>query len=179
MTELTLLDAAVLAFVVFSFLHGRGRALGDSLHGLIVVLLLIGLFLGFRMASELRQVLSGLAETLRAIPGLGSKLLIIAAAWYLMRLLRRRSGHWIEKVVPQHLHTKITPFSEAVRAALLAAFVIWLAEGWFDETDPGVPKIVHAVRAGDARLERWLNPSPDPTGRFPHPGSPPYPYPRY
>mgnify|MGYP000270058811 CR=1 FL=1 len=34
MTELTLLDAAVLVFIVFSVVRGRSRTLGDSLHGL-------------------------------------------------------------------------------------------------------------------------------------------------
>jgi hypothetical protein len=178
MTELTLLDAAVLVFIVFSVVRGRSRTLGDSLHGLIALLLVIGLFLSFRLASELRLVLGGLGETMRAIPGLGSKLLIIVAAWYLMRLLRRQSGLWIEKVVPSRLHGQITPISEGLRAALLAGFLVWLAEGLFEHAGPGLPKVVHAVRAGDAWLEGQLNPSPAPPATRPYPGHPPFAYPR-
>lgn len=179
MTDLTLLDAAVLAFLVFSIVRARARALGDSLHDMIALLLLIALFMGFRMASEMRQVLSGIAETMRALPGLGSKLLIIVGAWYLMRLLRKRSGYWIGQIVPRHMHRIITPVSEGLRAALLAGFLVWLAEGWFDGPAHNTPKVVQAVRAGDARITSMLSPSPDRSTHQTRHGYPAPPHPQY
>ncbi|MCB1802108.1 MAG: hypothetical protein KDI82_10520 [Gammaproteobacteria bacterium] len=179
MTELTLLDAAVLAFFALSIVRARTRALGDSLHDMIALLLLIALFMGFRMASELRQVLGGIAEAMRAIPGLGSKLLIIVGAWYLMRLLRKRSGYWIEKTVPRHMHRKITPVSEGLRAALLAGFVVWLAEGWFDGPAHSPPKVVQAVRAGEARITGMLSATLDRSTHQTRQGFPAPPHPQY
>ena len=74
MVGLSLLDAAALLFVVFRIVRARTRSLGESLHALIALLLLIGLFLGFRMTRELRAVLSEAADLLQAIPGLGTVL---------------------------------------------------------------------------------------------------------
>ena len=140
---------------------GIRRPLGDSLHGLIALLLLIGLFLGLRMHRELRGLLGDLADSMQAIPGLGSKLLVVVAAWYLMRLIRRRSGAWIEAGVPRRLHSRITPLSEGPRAILLAGFVLWLAEGWFDGPPWTLPKAVQAVRVGDTWLKSQLQGPPE------------------
>ncbi|MCP5298413.1 MAG: hypothetical protein H6954_01790 [Chromatiaceae bacterium] len=160
MPIVTLPDAVALLFVLFAGVRGRRRALGDSLHSLTSLLLLIALFMGFRMTGELRQLLGGLADAMRAVPGLGGKLLIIVAAWYLMRVLRQRSGYWVERAIPFRLHARITPIAEGLRAALLAGFIAWLGEGWFDDPPRDTPLIVQGVRIGDAWVSRLLHPPP-------------------
>lgn len=165
MTDLTLIDAVVLLFVLFRIGRARNTTLGDSLHALIALLLIVALFLGFRMTNELRGLLSGVVDLMQGIPGLGSKLLIIIGAWYLMRLLRRRSGLWIEAAVPRQAHRRILPVIEGLRAALLAGFLVWLAEGWFDGPPQDTPLIVHGVRIGDAWVARMVSESTRPDGR--------------
>lgn len=164
MLDLTLPDALALLFVSFAVVRSRSRPLGDSLHSLIALLLVIALFMGLRMAGEMRQLLGGLAEAMRAISGLGSRLLVIIGAWYLLRLLRKRSGYWIERAIPGSMHRRITPFSEGLRAALLAGFVAWLAEGWYTNSRQDTPLIVHGVRIGDAWVARMVNESSRPAG---------------
>jgi len=157
MLNLTLIDALVFLYVLATVVRARGRTLGESLHGLIALLLLIGLFIGLRMTGEIRQLLGGLAQSMQAVPGLGAKLLIIIGAWYLMRLLRKRSGYWIESAIPRRVHARLLPISEGLRALLLAGFVMWLAEGWFDGPPQTTPIVVDAVRAGDAWLDSKLH----------------------
>jgi hypothetical protein len=166
MLDLTLIDAIALLYLVFRVVRGRTRSLGDSLHDLIALLLLVALIIGLRMTGELRQLLDGVATSMQAVPGLGSKLLVVVGAWYLMRLLRKRSGYWIEQGIPRRLHRRITPIAEGLRALLLVAFVAWLVEGWFDGPPRAAPKLVQAVRFGDAWIDRQLSaprpPAPPP-----------------
>lgn len=152
MPDLALLDAVVLLFLLYRVGRAGRRTLGESLHALVSLLLLVALFLGFRMAREVRGLLGGMADTMQAIPGLGTKLLVIVAAWYLMRLLRERSGHWIGRSIPESAHRRLLPVSEGLRALLLAGFLVWLAEGWFDKPPAPAPLAVELVRDGD----RWL-----------------------
>lgn len=156
MLDLTLIDAAAVLYVLYSIARARRRSLGDALHDLLALLLLIGLFLGFRAASEMRGVLGELTDMMRTVPGLGSKVLIIIAAWYLLRLLRKRTGYWIEKAVPRGAHRTLLPFAEGLRAALLVGFIAWLTEGFFDPAPAPGPVIVDWVRAGDQLLDRAM-----------------------
>jgi hypothetical protein len=166
MLDLTLIDAFALLYIIYRVARARSRSLGDSLHDLVALLLLIALVIGLRMTSELRQLLDGVAVSMQAVPGLGSKLLVIVGAWYLMRLLRKRSGYWIENAIPRRLHRHLAPVTEGVRALLLVAFLAWLVEGWFDGPRQATPKLVQAVRVVDAwlveRMARTQHPSPPP-----------------
>jgi hypothetical protein len=192
MWDLALIDAAVLLYVLLLVARSGSRKLGESLHDLIALLLIMGLFLGFRMAREIRGVLADMAELVQAIPGLGSRLLVIVGAWYLMRLIRQRSAFWIEQAIPGTRHKGLTRISEGVRAVLLAGFLVWLAEGLFDQPPARVPLAVDLVRHGEDWIERMLQPSPadastasvspgPPPGdmRNPAPGHPPQGYPAY
>jgi hypothetical protein len=174
MLALSLLDAAVLLFIVFRVVRSSSRTLGESLHNLIALLLIVALFLGFRMTREIRGLLSDMADMMQAIPGLGTRVLIIIGAWYLMRLLRQRSAYWIEHAIPSTRHKGITRASEGLRAVLLAGFLLWLAEGWFDRPPARVPVVVEWVRAGDLWLENQLQrrsmPSTPPSWPPPPPG---------
>lgn len=155
-TGLSLVDAVALVFVGYRVARANARPLGESLHGLIALLLLVGLFLGVRMASEMRALVGEAANVVRAIPGFGTKLLVILAAWYLMRRLRTRSGFWIELAIPRRLHAKIVPVVEGLRAALMVGSIAWLAEDLFDERSPATPWLVQRVRAGDASIAGLL-----------------------
>lgn len=155
-TGLSLVDAVALIFVGYRVARANARPLGESLHGLIALLLLVGLFLGFRMASEMRALVGEAANVMQAIPGFGTKLLVILAAWYLMRRLRTRSGFWIESAIPRRLHAKIVPVVEGLRAALMVGFIAWLAEDLFDQRSPATPWLVQRVRAGDAWIAGLL-----------------------
>jgi hypothetical protein len=182
MLDLSLLDAAVLLYVLLLVARSGSRQLGESLHDLIALLLVVGLFLGFRMAREVRGLLSGVAELMQAIPGLGTRILIIVGAWYLMRLIRQQSASWIEQAVPGARRKGLTRISEGSRALLLAGFLVWLAEGLFDEPPATVPAAVTAVRTGEAWVTRWLRPAEQPptAATAPHPRySPPSLYPPY
>jgi hypothetical protein len=160
MTGLSLIDALALLFVVFQIVRASRRSLGESLHALIALTLLVGLFLGFRMAREIRALLGEAADLLQAIPGLGTKLLVIVGAWYLMRLLRTRSGDWLEGAVPKRAHRRLIPISEGVRALLLVGFLAWLTEGFFSTPPQPRPLLIDAVRSGDAWVMQALQPSP-------------------
>jgi hypothetical protein len=192
MWDLSLIDAAVLLYVLLLVARSGSRKLGESLHDLIALVLIVGLFLGFRMAREIRGLLAGMAELMQAIPGLGSRILVIVGAWYLMRLIRQRSAFWIEQTIPGNRHKGLTRISEGIRAALLAGFLVWLAEGLFDEPPAPVPLVVEAVRQGEDWIERMLQASPTdtlaanapagpPTRNMPAPppGYPPPGYPAY
>ena len=145
MFGLTLPDAAAVLYLVWRVVHARKVGLGDSLHGLLTLVLLIALFLGFRITRELRELLGNLADAMQAIPGLGSKLGVIGGAWYLSRLLREQTAYWIERRVPAHLHRRTTALSEALRAGLLTGFIAWLAQGWYEPATSDVPYIVQAL----------------------------------
>ena len=167
MLDLTLIDAAAVLYVLYSVARARSRSLGDALHDLLALLLLIGLFLGFRAASEMRGVLNEMADMMRSVPGLGSKILIVIAAWYLLRLLRKRTGYWIEKAVPKGAHGTLLPFAEGLRAALLVGFIAWLAEGFFDPAPAPVPAVVEWVRAGDQLIDRTVHAATEPATTAP------------
>ena len=177
MLDLTLIDAVAVLYVLYSIARARSRSLGDALHDLLALLLLIGLFLGFRAASEMRGVLNEAADMMRTVPGLGSKILIVVAAWYLLRLLRNRTGYWIEKALPTGSHRALLPLAEGLRALLLVGFIAWLAEGLFDPPPSPAPKIVEWVRAGDRLLdstphEQEHAPAAPPTWPMPPPAQP-------
>ena len=179
MLDLSLLDAAVLLYLVLLVGRAGSRRLGESLHDLIALVLIVGLFLGFRMAREIRSLLSDLAELMNAIPGLGSRILIIAGTWYLMRLVRQHSASWIEQAVPGTRRKGLTRISEGLRALLFTGFLVWLAEGLFDEPPATVPVAVTAVRTAEDWIEQMLQPAAQqPTGSaavYPTPA----PYPHY
>jgi hypothetical protein len=160
MTGLSLLDAVAVLFVLYRIGRANSRSLGESLHALIALLLLVALFLGFRMAREVRALLGEAADLLQTIPGLGSKLLIIVGAWYLMRLLRTRSGNWMEQAVPRRLHRRLTPLSEGLRALLLVGLLAWVTAGLFSGPPQSVPLLVQGVRLGDAWVLRFLQETP-------------------
>lgn len=149
MQYLTLFDALVILFVLLRVARARGKSLGESLQKLIALTLLAALLLGLRVTSRVRDLLSGLAGFLESVPGLGSRLLIVVAAWYLMRLVRERLGGALESIAPQRWRTPIALFSEGLRALLLAALLIWLAEPWLGASGPGTARSVLAVRAAD------------------------------
>ena len=153
MLDLTLIDAAALLYVLYSVARSRSRSLGDALHDLLALLLLVGLFLGFRAASEMRGVISEVAEIMRTVPGLGSKLLIVIAAWYLLRLLRKKTGYWIGQAVPKRLHRALLPLAEGLRAVVLVGFIAWLAEGLFDPPPAQVPALIEWARVGDRMMD--------------------------
>ena len=155
MLNITLLDAVVVLFVLWRLARGFRRPLGESLHDLIGLLLLLGLFFGFRMAGEIRALLAGTSAWLEIAPSLGAKLLMIVGAWYLLRLLRRRAGGWLEGVLPRRGHRPATIVSEGARALLLVGFLLWLVEGWFEPFGPGIPQSVQAVRLVDAYAAAW------------------------
>jgi hypothetical protein len=154
MTGLGLIDAAALLFLAVRVGRASHRRLGESVHGMFAWLLLVGLALGFRLASELRQVLGTAADWLQAVPGLGTKLLIIVGAWYIMRLLRTRSGDWIQQAVPARLHGRLLPFTEAGRALLIIGLLAWLVEGLFPDPPSPAPYLVELVRVIDRGLTR-------------------------
>jgi len=152
MTELTLLDALIILFVLAKLSRAHKAQMGESMHALIAISLLIALFLGMRITSQVRDLMTGFAEFMHTVPGFGSKLLIILAAWYLMRLLRTRLGSALESITPQTLQKPITFVSEGLRAALLAGFIIWLADAWIAPNNPETSKSVLFVRAGDTLI---------------------------
>lgn len=168
MTELTLLDALIILFILFKVSRAGQAALGNTLHSLIALSLLVALFLGLRLSAQMRDVLGGLAGFMETVPGIGSRLLIIIAAWYLMRLLRERLGQFLEKLTPQHLRRPLTYVAEALRATLLAALVLWIVDPWLAPSSPDSSRAVLAVRAGDAWVEGLFDESP---------ASPAHPYP--
>jgi hypothetical protein len=150
--NLTLLDALIILFVLFKTFKPPSVSLGDSLHGLISILLIIALILGLKINNEMRGLVAGVADMMSIIPGLGSKLLVIIAAWYVMRLIRKKLGYWIEGIIPKIKHQPITRISEVIRAVLLVALLLWVFEGFF-ETDADTPIAVYGVRA----LDQWVS----------------------
>lgn len=158
MTHLSLLDALVLLFLAWRISRAGKLGLGNSLHGLIALILIVALFLGLRIAAGLRELLSDMAGFINTVPGLGSRLLIVLAAWYLMRLLRERLGEWLESLTPPSRRVGLARLSEALRAVLLCALLIWLIEGWLAPTGPDTGLAVSWVRAADVWVVENLGP---------------------
>jgi hypothetical protein len=156
MLDLALLDGLVILYVAWRLYRGTRRELGESLHDLVALALLLGLFFGFRMAAEIRVLLSGLADWMEVVPGLGSKLLLLVLAWLLFRLLRKRTGAWIQAAVPRKTHRPLAVATEGLRAVLLAGFVLWLVEGWFEPFGEQVPRSIAGVRLVDAHVAAWV-----------------------
>ncbi|NNJ92198.1 MAG: hypothetical protein HKP55_11020 [Gammaproteobacteria bacterium] len=150
--NLTLLDALIILFVLFKTFKPPSVSLGDSLHGLISIVLIIALILGLKLNTEMRGLVAGVADMMSIIPGLGSKLLVIIAAWYVMRLIRKKLGYWIEGIIPKTKHKAITRISEVIRSVLLVALLLWVFEGFF-ETSADTPVAVNGVRA----LDYWVS----------------------
>jgi hypothetical protein len=46
--------------------------------------------------------------------------------------------------------------AEGLRALLLAGFVLWLVEGWFEPFGDGVPRSIAGVRLVDAHVAAWV-----------------------
>jgi len=181
MTDPSLIDAIVILFIAFKITRANSVSLGDSLHGLIAILLILSLLMGLQLASQLKGVLTGMAEFLQTIPGLGAKLLIAVGAWYLMRFIRTKLGYWLESVIPNKSHKPTTFGSEGFRALLLAVLVIWLFKGWFSDNPNESPTIVNLVRSGDAWFAENFKPAeakaqPTYTHPFQHPMFPPLPH---
>lgn len=153
MAELTLLDALIVLFILFKVSRAGQVELGNTLHGLIALLLLIALFLGLRVNGQVRDVLGGLAGFMDAVPGIGSKLLLILAAWFVMRTIRERLGHFLEGLTPQNARRPLTYFAEGLRTLLLVGFILWIVEPWLAPSGPGTSRAVFLVRSGDA----WVN----------------------
>lgn len=180
MLDLSLIDIAFIMFIIFKITRANSASLGDSLHGLIAILLILSLLMGLQLGAELKGALTGLAEFLQTIPGLGIKLLIAIATWYLMRFIRTKLGYWLESVIPTTSHRTITYVSEAFRALLLAFLVVWLFKGWFS-TDPGEnPNIVNYVRKVDTWFAENIRPpekkSPTYDNPYQHPMFPSLPH---
>ena len=94
-----MLDMLVAAYIGFRTLRAGGRELGRALHGLVSLSLLIALFRGLRLDARLRDLLKGIVAVADAAPGLGSGLLILLGAWYLMRLVRNHLGTILERFI--------------------------------------------------------------------------------
>jgi hypothetical protein len=152
MQHLTLLDALAILFILLRIARAGSKSLGESLQALVALTLLAALLFGLRVTDQVRELLSGLAGFMQSVPGLGSRMLIVVAAWYLMRLVRKRLGDALQSVTPERWHRRLTLFSEGLRALLLAALLIWLVEPWLAPSGPGTARSVLAVRAAD----RWI-----------------------
>lgn len=181
MLDLSLIDAIAILFIGFKISRAHSVSLGDSLHGLIAILLILSLLMGLQLASQLKGVLTGMAEFLQTIPGLGTKLLIAVGTWYLMRFIRTKLGYWLESVIPNESHKPITYSSETLRAAFLVVLVVWLFKGWFPENPNESPAIVNLIRSGDTWIAENLKPEetkapPTYTHPYQHPMYPPLPY---
>ncbi|MCU7959722.1 MAG: hypothetical protein KZQ58_06925 [gamma proteobacterium symbiont of Bathyaustriella thionipta] len=148
MLNISLLDAIALVFIALRLLRAGRKNLGESLHSLITISLLAALLLGFRVASQLRGALSSMADFMSAVPGLGSKLLIILLAWYLIHILRKKIAYWLEAALPKSTHETITFISELLRTLILIILIAWLTENWFGPQQDA-PLIVQWVRMGD------------------------------
>lgn len=159
MAELTLLDAAIVLFILFKVSRAGQAELGNVLHAVVALLLLIALLLGLRLNGQLRDVLGGLAGLMEAVPGIGSKLLVILAAWFAMRLVREKLGHFLESLTPQKARRPLTFFAEGLRTLLLVGFILWIVEPWLAPSGPGTSRAVLMVRTGDAWVARLLRPS--------------------
>ena len=66
MPEFALIDAAIVLFLLYRIGRARSAKLGDSLHSLGSLLLLIALFLGFRIAREMRGLVAGVVDLVRS-----------------------------------------------------------------------------------------------------------------
>jgi len=162
MTELSLLDAIIILFILFKVSRAGQASLGNTLHSLIALSLLVALFLGLRLSSQLREALGGLSGFAEAVPGLGSRVLIIVLAWYLMRMIRERLGQFLEDLTPQPWRRKLTYVAEGLRTALLAAFILWIVEPWLAPNESQPSHAVMMVRAGDAWVESLFEESAPP-----------------
>lgn len=167
MTELTLLDALIILFVLLRMTRIRQAELGESLHQLIALLLIVALFLGMRLGAQMRDLVSGVAGIFESVPGLGSRILIILLAWYLMRLIRTRLGHALESIIPIRAHRPITWVSETARALLLAGFIVWIIEPWLGDDAPNSSQAVKVIRAADQWIAERFRPAPTPLIELP------------
>ena len=140
-----MLDFLILIFLVLRVRAASRKKLGEALHALLSLMLLVGLFLGFRVTDEVRYLLNELADAVALASGLGWKLALLVAAWYAMRLLRKRAGYWLEAAMPEGWGKPVTLASEALRSLLLMGFLVWLAESWFAEGGDA-PYSVQCVR---------------------------------
>jgi len=154
MLNISLFDAIALVFIVLRLLRAKRKNLGQSLHSLITISLLSALLLGFRVASQLRGALSSMADFMSAVPGLGSKLLIILLAWYLIHILRKKIAYWLEAALPKSSHKTVTLISELLRTLILIILIAWLTENWFG-SQHDAPVIVQWVRMADGWLMNW------------------------
>ena len=148
MLNISLLDAIAVVFIAFRLLRANRRNLGNSLHSLISISLLGVLLLGFRIASQLRGALGRIADFMSTVPGLGSKVLIILLAWYLIHLLRKKIAYWLEAALPESSHKTVTFISELLRTLILIILIAWLTENWFSPNNDA-PLIIQWVRLGD------------------------------
>ena len=162
-----MLDGLFLGFVVFRTVRAGGRVLARSLHGLVSLVLLVSLFLGLQLDARLRDLLAGIVSPADAAPGLGGRLLVVAGAWYLMRLARTRLGGLLEAAVPARRQRPTLFTIEALRASLLAALVVWIMEPLFEANHPGTPVSVRTVRIVDNWAARHAPPAPVRTPRDP------------
>lgn len=156
MTELSLLDAIIILFLLFKVSRAGQLGLGNTLHSLIALSLLAALLLGLRLSSELRDLVGGLAGFADAVPGIGSRLLIIILAWYLMRLIRERLGELLESLTPERWRKPLTYLAEGLRAALLVGIVLWIVEPWLAPPASQPSQAVNMVRAADHWVERQI-----------------------
>ncbi len=151
-----LVDILLLLFVLWRVFRAGARKLGESLHDLISLLLLAALVMGLRIASELQALLTSVAGFFNAAQGVGLRILIVVAAWYLLHLLRRHLADWLESIAPSRLRPAMVRISEALRALLLGVLLIWLFEGWMEPSGPDTSLAVNLVRNLDVGLLRLM-----------------------
>lgn len=145
--DLTWLDVLLLLLLIWRVKAAASKRLGDSLSELFALLLLVGLFLGFRMAGELRELLGDLAQGVDWQTGIGGKLLIVLLAWVLLQVLRRRLGYWLEALVPELFQGPVTLLSEVVRTVLQVWILVWLLGAWYgDEVNKPEEQVPMVVR---------------------------------
>lgn len=139
------LDLGLLVFIGWRTLSGRSRSVGDSLHGLIALLLLYGLLLGARLDHWLKHALAGLASSLGIPPGPGLSLALMLGVWVLMRLLRRRMSGVLQRWIPLRLARSVVLVSELGKAVMVAGLLVYVLQ-WFYPESGRLPLAVSLVR---------------------------------
>ncbi len=145
MNKLALLDLVILVFVALRTIRARYRSVGDSLHGLIGLLLLLGLLMGARMDHWLKHALTNAADKLGLPPGLGLSLLLIVAVWLLMRVLRHNLAGWLQSLIPPRLAKAVTITSELCKALLVSVLMVTVLQ-WFYPQQGALPLVIIWIR---------------------------------
>lgn len=133
MPALGLLDAFVIFFLWIKVKRAKKRSLGDSLHDLIALILIISLFWGFGLAASIRRLTYGVADNLNLLSGLGSRLLLIIAAWYVLHFFKHKMAYVIENMIPEQKHQRLSLMLAFLSGLLLSIFILWFFQSWFGQ----------------------------------------------